>query len=168
MVGRGKGLVLAPTFCCIRKAEKNEANQICARRFIYVYLCGHLDSKMRGILLKSTKIETALQKFSKEFGSTTLEIPGVNEGLGLDSLSKNITSLVLTRLVRWGWQHDTPWYLGSAECFTSRSFCQGDAGAVCCLNVVIWYWLTYIPNITLYYFQYGDGFDISYDLDICI
>ena len=55
---------------------------------------------MRGILLKPTKIERALQKFSKEFGSTTLQIPGVNEGLGLDSLSKNITSLVLTRLVR--------------------------------------------------------------------
>lgn len=36
---------------------------------------------------QDSKIETALHKFSKEFGSTTLQIPGVNEGLGSDSLS---------------------------------------------------------------------------------
>lgn len=46
---------------------------------------------MRGILLKPTKIETALQTFSKEVESTTLQIPGENEGLGSDSLSINIS-----------------------------------------------------------------------------
>ena len=95
VVGRGKGLV-SDILLHQKSKKKRSKSDLCQK----IHLCGHLDSKMRGILLKPTKIERALQKFSKEFGSTTLQIPGVNEGLGLDSLSKNITSLVLTRLVR--------------------------------------------------------------------